>query len=238
MNVILYGLGSGVEQIKSVLKEEHRVIAYSDSFSCIKNYMEAPFVKPSDIKKIDYDFIIITIRDRRDAYFIYEWLVREYDVESEKIIPYFCYVDMELYKAKLLQQNDEVEGLIIGNSMSQYGFIEDVFPGSFLNLSCRSQDIYTSSYVLEKIMTEYPQKVEKLKYLIFDLYDYNGFNIDSSMSTGYLDYISWGGVYSEHNFNQNTHYRRGLSDELFEDKYMIRGEKGKYPGGGGLAGFF
>lgn len=139
---------------------------------------------------------------------------------------------MELYKAKLLQQKDEVEGLIIGNSMSQYGFIEDVFPGSFLNLSCRSQDIYTSSYVLEKIMTEYPQKVEKLKYLIFDLYDYNGFNIDLSMSTGYLDYISWGGVYSEHNFNQNTHYRRGLSDELFEDKYMIRGEKGKYPGGG------
>lgn len=28
MNVVLYGLGSGVEQVKSVLKDEHRIIAY------------------------------------------------------------------------------------------------------------------------------------------------------------------------------------------------------------------
>ena len=58
MNIILYGLGSGVEQIKRVLKEEHRIIAYSDSFSCIKEYMGNPFVKPAEIKKMDYDFII------------------------------------------------------------------------------------------------------------------------------------------------------------------------------------
>ena len=62
---------------------------------------------------------------------------------------------------KLLQQKEEIEGLIIGNSMSQYGIVEDVFPVPFLNLSCRSQDIYTSSYVLDKIITEYPQKIAK-----------------------------------------------------------------------------
>lgn len=144
MNVILYGLGSGVRQIKSVLKDEYRIIAYSDSFSCIKDYMEAPFVKPSDIKKLNYDFVIITIRDRKAAYSTYEWLVRENDLNPEKVIPYFCYVSMELYKAKLLRQKEEIEGIIIGNSMSQYGFIEDVFPIPFLNLSCRSQDIYNS----------------------------------------------------------------------------------------------
>lgn len=225
MNVVLYGLGSGVKQVKSVLKDEHRIIAYTDSFSCIKDYMEVPFVKPSDIKKLDYDFVVITIRDRKSAYSIYEWLVREYGLEEEKVIPYFCYVDIELYKAKLLQQKEEIEGLIIGNSMSQYGIVEDVFPVPFLNLSCRSQDIYTSSYVLEKIVTEYPQKIKKLKYLIFDLYDYNGFNIDTSMSTGYLDYISCGGIYREHNFDKNSHYKSKLSEELFMNKYMIRGKK-------------
>ncbi len=109
--------------------------------------------------------------------------------------------------------------------MSQYGIVEDVFPVPFLNLSCRSQDIYTSSYVLDKIITEYPQKIAKLKYFIFDLYDYNGFNIDLSMSTGYLDYISCGGVYCEHNFEKNIHYKNKLSEELFMDRYMIRGEK-------------
>lgn len=161
MNVVLYGLGSGVEQVKRALRDEHRVIAYTDSFSCIKDYMEAPFVRPSDIKKLGYDFIVITIRDRKSAYSIYEWLVREQGFEKEKVIPYFCYVNMELYKVKLLQQKEEIEGLIIGNSMSQYGIVEDVFPVPFLNLSCRSQDIYTSSYVLDKIITEYPQKIAK-----------------------------------------------------------------------------
>ena len=194
MKIILFGLGSGVEQVKGVLKDEHRVVAYSDSFSCIKDYMEAPFVKPSDIKKLDYDFVVITIRDRKSAYSIYEWLVREQGLEAEKVIPYFCYVDMELYKAKLLQQKESFKGLIIGNSMSQYGFIEEIFPIPFLNLSCRSQDIYTSSHIIEELIFKYPQKIEQLKYLIFDLYDYNGFNIDTSMSTGYLDYISWGGL--------------------------------------------
>lgn len=225
MNVILYGLGSGVEQIKSVLKDGHRIIAYSDSFSFIKDYMEAPFVKPSDIKMLDYDFVVITIRDRKSAYSIYELLVREYGLEAEKVIPYFCYVDMELYKAKLLQQKEPVEGLIIGNSMSQYGFIEDVFPIPFLNLSCRSQDIYLSSYIIEQLVFKYPQKIEHLKYLIFDLYDYNGFNIDISMTTGYLYYMSCGGVYCEHNFNQNIHYKHRLSEELFMNQYMIREDK-------------
>lgn len=225
MNIILYGLGSGVEQIKRVLKEEHRIIAYSDSFSCIKEYMGNPFVKPAEIKKMDYDFIIITIRNRKKAYSICEWLIEEYDINAGKIIPYFCCVDMELYKAKLLHQKEAVEGLIIGNSMSQYGVIEDVFPNSFLNLSCRSQDIYTSSFILEKIITEYSNKIENLKYLIFDLYDYNGFNIDLSMSNGYLDYISCGGVYHEHNFSRNMNDRRSLSEALFEDKYMVREEK-------------
>ena len=45
------------------------------------------------------------------------------------------------------------------------------------------------------------------------------------MSTGYLDYISCGGVYCEHNFEKNIHYKNKLSEELFMDRYMIRGEK-------------
>ena len=222
MKIILYGLGSGIDQIKKVLRDEHEIIAYTDSFSCIKEYMGVPFVKPSEIVRMEFDFIIIAIVDRMKAFSIYQWLVKEFNLDDTTIIPYYCYVDMELHKAKLLKQVEPIKGLIIGNSMSQYGFIEEIFPISFLNLSCRSQDIYGSSYILNKIITEQAQKIEQLQYIIFDLYDYNVFNIDLSLTTGYLDYISWGGVYIEHNFNQNSHYKYKLYTELFKDKYLIR----------------
>ena len=44
--------------------------------------MGVPFVKPSEIVRMEFDFIIIAIVDRMKAFSIYQWLVKEFNLDD------------------------------------------------------------------------------------------------------------------------------------------------------------
>jgi len=63
------------------------------------------------------------------------------------------------------------------------------------------------------LISKYWPKIKELQYLIIDMYDYNYFNLDTSLSENIYNYYAWGGYnLDEHNLKNNKHYTVNLHD--------------------------
>lgn len=149
MKIILYGIGQGREFVEKALRQKHQIVAYMDSYSQIKTYNGTRFCKLSDVQKIQYDFIVITILDKAAAWMVMSQMITEYGVESGRIIPYSCYASNEVYKFKMNTCKADIDGLILGNSHARWGYIENFFDGNFVNLSASSQDLIHSNEIFK-----------------------------------------------------------------------------------------
>lgn len=218
MNIILYGIGQGREYVEKVLRQEHKIVGYMDSYSHIKTYNGIPFYKLSDVQKIQYDYIVISIVDRDAAWSVMSRMITEFGVESGRVIPYSCYASNEIYKFKMNTCNTDIDGLILGNSHARWGYIENFFDGNFVNLSGSSQDLTYSNKIFKICLKKYKQKLQNLKYLIIDMYDYNYFNINTYLAGGLFDYIEWGGVKPD---SLTINHVSVFYSELFEKKKIV-----------------
>ena len=217
MKIIIYGIGRYTEKIVGLLKNTHEVIGYSDSFSSLKTYGGKPFIKCDKLNTAEFDYIIIAVIDRKVATNISDDLYLKYYIPKEKIIPFFVCSHKSEIECKLYQmKNQSYEGIILGNSHARCGIDETILPHTFMNLALRSQDLYCNKRVCELIEEQKEQLVGHLRYAIIDLFDYNVLNIDNSRSTGFYDYINWGGVMEVHNYNKNENYMGNFKDELYE----------------------
>lgn len=221
MKVIIYGIGQGREFVENALKSEHQIAAYVDSFSQITEYRGLPFCRPGYLRNIQYDYIIISVMNRKSALQIMKQLVDDYAVEPGRIIPFSCYASGELYRMKMNTCGAKVDGLIFGNSHALYGYIENCFNGCFVNLSSSSQSLFYNYWIFKRCLAEYKQKLTGLKYVIIDMYDYNFFNSDISLTTGLFDYIEWGGLINPHNFSKNHNYCNSFEAELLREKNIV-----------------
>ncbi len=221
MDVLLYGLGRMTEKIEKIIRKEHRIIGYSDSYSKINLYKGKKFFLPEEIKNVGYDFIIITTGERKTAWQIQQELVNNYDIEKEKIIPFAVYAKSEIVENTMTELKD-IDGIILGNSHAFYSILPKYLNGKFISLACPSQDIYHNYMAFQRYVSkECSGGGNNLKYIIFDLYDYNFFNSDVSLTKGLLSYMCWGGVIDKRNFDLNTHYAMEFEKELFNAHYML-----------------
>lgn len=221
MKLILYGIGQGLELVEEKIKDEHEIIGYADSFSNLKSFRGKPFYNLKDIGKIDCDYFILTICDRKKAWEIYELLSCVYNLHKEKIIPFYAYAKCELSDIKLKTYNlEEIQGLIFGNSHAAYGFLENELTVPFMNLAIPSADIYYNYMVFHKKIACFKNKFKNLKWVIIDMFDYNIFNYDASMAAHTFDYILKGGETEAHNFKFNHNFNNSFLGELFEKSYF------------------
>lgn len=221
LKLILYGLGQGLNLVEERIKKEHEIIGYMDSYSQISVFRGKLFYKLKDIRQLHFDYIVITIRDRKMALNIYYLLSKEYKIPESRIIPFYVYANYETYRIKLKECDPEkIQGLIFGNSYAECGYLEDEFNVPFLNLAVSSQDIYYNYKIFQSCIREYGERLKRLSYIVIDLYDYYYFNIDTSMSTHIINYIFWGGYLDEHNFRFNHHYRNSFKKELKNVAYI------------------
>ena len=225
MKIVIYGLGRYTEEIVHLLRKEHDVIAYSDSYSAVKSYGGKTFVKPGELKSIEFDYVIVTIADRKQALRISGDLFEQNMVPKEKIIPFFVYshktdVDCRLFEMR----RNQFQGVILGNSHAKYGIDETLFPHKFINLALRSQDLYCNRVICE--MLEKQQTISKfLRYAILDLFDYNTLNIDNSRGGGFFEYINLGGMIVSHNYDKNKCFEGNFQSELYRQNCMDIHEK-------------
>lgn len=217
MRIMLYGLGRGLESVKKKLKTEHKIIGYADSFAKIKKYGGGVnFYELNKIKEIEFDYLIVTIQNCKEAWKVRNMLVNNYGINSEKVIPFYVYANRELWDIKMRTYDlEEIRGLIFGNSNAAYAFLEKELSTPFVNFSVPSQDLYYEYQVFCKCIRKYSKLLKNLEYIIIDLYDYIEFNADCSLSSNILNYMYYGGIYSEHNFSKNNNFKNSLNQEMF-----------------------
>ena len=63
MKIIIFGIGQGLELVEKKIKVQHHIIGYTDSYSKIKIFQGKPFYQLNEILKLNYDYIIITIKN-------------------------------------------------------------------------------------------------------------------------------------------------------------------------------
>lgn len=73
-------------------------------------------------------------------------------------------------------------GMVLEISHAEVGILPKALNGDFCNLAVSSQDIYYNMKTLKYCIDNYPNKIQDLQYLIFEMYDYTYFNYDVSLS--------------------------------------------------------
>lgn len=221
MRILLYGIGKDLNDIEKKIKREHEIIGYIDSFAKIKKYRGKEFYELCDVGNLDFDYLIITLKDRKIAWEIQEMLTEQYGVSLDKIIPFYVYANRELWNIKMSRYElEKIQGLIFGNSLAATGFLEEDLDIPFINLAVSSQDLYYSYRVFSQCIKEYGERFCNLKYIVIDLYNYMEFNLDTSLGNDLLGYLYTGGIYDKHNFRDNKNYRDKLENEMFR-KYNV-----------------
>ncbi len=158
------------------------------------------------------------MRERRVAWEIRQNLINKYNIDSRKIIPFSVYARNEIVEN--VRVND-ICGIILGNSHAYHAYLPEYLDEKFINISCPSQDIYHNYRAFQKYLRHYGNTIKTLKYIVFDLYDYNFFNSDVSLTRGLFSYIAVGGVADKHNFDFNVHYNGSFEEEMFKERYML-----------------
>ena len=114
MDILLYGLGRMTDSVAKLIKEEHRIIGYMDSFSTLTNFHGKAFYQLNEIRKLDFDYIVITIQNRKSAWKVMQSLISDYGIEKRKVIPFFIYAKSEKVE-NIITATEETDGIILGN---------------------------------------------------------------------------------------------------------------------------
>lgn len=236
LKVIIYGLGGGGKLIESLFNyEKAEIIAYADSFSNDLYYNNKPLYNKSRLKYVEFDYIIIaTVNDVISEEIVEE--LKQIGLEKRKLLNFYklekCYyLTLERKEERLLSNsNEEISGLILGLSCSYKGINPEFLEGCCYNLSTSSQDLYYSYERLEYVYNNYFDRIKNLKYVILDLYCYDYFNYDCSMTINALNFLKREGFkLSLHNikYNKNTDIYDSLN-EIYSFKELLCVSKIKY----------
>lgn len=222
MKILLYGIGKDLDNVEKKVRKEHEIVGYMDSFAKIKEYRGRTFYELYSINSLEFDYLVITLKDRKIAWEIQEMLVGQYGIPLEKIIPFYVYANRELWRIKMYNNElEKVQGLIFGNSFALAGFLEDELDIPFLNLAVSSQDLYYCYRVFCQCMEQYGRRLRNLKYIVIDLWNYMEFNLDTSQGRDILGYLYGGGIHDEHNFSFNKHYSDTLENTMFTEYHIV-----------------
>lgn len=70
--------------------------------------------------------------------------------------------------------------------------------------------------MFEICLHKFREQLSNLQYVIFDLYDYNVYNIDVSVTADFFNYLASGGVLEPHNYSQSRVYKNGFKRDIYE----------------------
>ena len=183
--VIIYGLRGSREEVERSLSNEYEITGYSDSdilYQNIKQYECKPFILPLELKKADFDYIIITVQNKDISETIVNSL-KSLGISIKKIIE-TCHIFNSVYSFdiplfRVAHINQAFEGLCFGMSYSKNSFLTHFFSKTFFKISHFGSDIYYNYKNIRYIIEHNPDVIKNLKYIVFDL-PYYSFNWDLS----------------------------------------------------------
>lgn len=214
MKLLLYGIGQKNTDIENNIKTEHMIVGYTDSYALLDILHGKPFYKLEEISKADYDYLIITISNRKTSLNVKDMLIKEYNIPEHKIIPYSAIMETQHWKIKSkIYDFANIKGIILGNSHAAFGFLEEYLDIPFVNLAVPSQDIFYNCAMINELLDANLIGEKEIKFVVFDLYDYIMFNVDTSQLSVALWYIQSGGLLKEHNYSHNRNGSGSFTDD-------------------------
>lgn len=222
--LLLFGLGEGAEECEKVIKKEHSIIGYTDSFAQIEQYNNKPFYKIQEINNVEFDYIVITLYKLAELQKIIKMLVEEYHVGPDRVVSLWYALNRERWRYKLKNYDlEQIETIILGNSHALYGFLEKKMSGPTINFSTNSQDIFSDYVIINEIIDKYGSRFPKLKNVIIDLWDWHYFNFDVSRGNVFSNFLQCGGCITMHH-RPYTDFLGGeiRGRSLFIDEYIGR----------------
>ncbi len=215
--VIVYGIDRYTEIVLSSIKETNQIIGISDSFSCLLFYGKYKFYKCTDLIDLDFDYVIVTSRDRKNHDDIIKFL-HEIGISKNKIVSFFeIFHEEKIDKVFKCLKTIQHEGVILGLSHAAKGINPKYLDGEWLNLATSAEDIYYHFEVLKKYYNRYVLDANKVKYVVIDMYDYTVFSFDTSMSAQALCYWADGGNSSLHNYSCNTLFTGDVEKDMIDN---------------------
>lgn len=174
-----------------------------------------------------YDAVIVAVRDKKHAGYLYELIVCIMGDDDSKVIDFYA-VYRSIIPAMTVDRvmknplRPGYEGMILGISHAVYGILPRCLDIPFCNLAVPSQDIYYNLKTLEYCLDHYRHRIEGLQYLVIDMFDYTYFNYDVSLSKTAVNYYYYYGGYTldAHNFSRNKNF-----DYSFDHMSMLLQEK-------------
>lgn len=221
MDIIIYGLCATTDYVEDRILKEHNVVGYTDSYAEISIYKGKPFYRLKDIDKVQFDCCVIVLENRKIAWQVRETLINEIGIDEQRVIPFFIYAESECFRIHMRECGYDTQGLILGNSHVFYGILTDYLSMPAMKLAASSQDIFQSYKTITSSIETYRDKLENLKWVLVDLYDYNELNYDLSLSSVMFSNLALGGVMEEHNFRANKMYSLPFAEEVFERTYLL-----------------
>lgn len=153
------------------------------------------------------DYAIIAVDDK-DSDIVYNELMHLPQAE-DKLLDFFMLArnQMPHMTADRVFQNprhDEFETIILGLSHAELGIVPEKLPGSAASIAVGGQDIFYNFEVLKYCYEKYPQKLKKVKHIVFDMFDYTYFNYDTSLaSNATIYFIKSGGITIPHHYRES-----------------------------------
>ena len=157
------------------------------------------------------DIVIFAVRNEQTGSLIAE-VLRGQGLSDDNIINFYKIFDLHIPsmaadRAMVNPFYREYNGIILGLSHAEVGLLSDNFRLPTANLAVSSQDLYYNYRSLKYVTEKYPEKLKNVKFLILDMYKYNYFNFDTSLSKMAIMYYSWGGFDKDpHHFEQNRNF--------------------------------
>ena len=224
MRILIYGIGRNTIDIVSKIRPENEIVGYSDSYLNISSFMGTPFIKYENLDNFDFDYAVITISEIRVIHEVYEALKNK--IPERKIIPFYTYSHNEKYKLRMENAKSEnIEGVIIGNSVSRDAFLTNYMDKKFVNLSSGGLDLFFAQKILNNCFREYKEELRFCRYVIIDLYNGFLFNYDASREKSFFEVVkAFGGgdIIEEHNFKKNKQY---LGKDFYEMLWQEAAQK-------------
>ena len=217
--MILVGDTFGVEKVKKAMLKPERV-----EYELIVGTEDASIFIPNEYIR-DGIIIIICYFEIKGTRSI-EASIKEFVKTNNlkwQIVNFFdiyrAYIPTAVCDRISIMDGRTYEGLLLGISHAEVGILANRLKVPVYNTAVSSQDLYFNWCSFKYIMEKYGDKIN-LKYLLIDLYNYNYFNYDTSV-TQYGDYLFGGGFpYDLHNY-EKTYSKKYYNGDLEEIKEVI-----------------
>lgn len=214
MNILLIGYGYDIDLAYRSVRPEHQT-----TVDILGNYTTDAAILNDHALSL-YDSIVIAIKEPYQAKSVYD-LLRSILQRDDMIIDFYelYYASLPPSKVDRVMANpfhSSYNGMILGISHAEVGILSSLFDGCFCNLAVSSQDIYYNMKTLQYCIDHYRNKLQCLRYLIFDMFDYTYFNYDVSLSKVAMRYYStFGGFrHDPHHFQDNPSFSMDHDDLL------------------------